>query len=239
MLRSVLSKSISSLLFLFFVTFGNAQQLEIRPTVYSGFFFYRGSAATSTSIPFFGGTDANYYNPTSYGKKSGFSYEIQIQSQWVTPRKDIIGMGLGFERLTSAAVLVEDPIFRRLGLPSHTGKVNLASTNLTVAPFAGHRFNKGPFAFDALVGVDWAINLFVHENLKVITPTKAIYQIVKADHLPDLRARMQINALYKHIGASAGYSLGMTNLYPYHEPDLKNKKAYSNFLRLGVSYRLK
>ena len=238
MYRSVPLKIIISVLFLVLVSFCSAQHVEIRQAAYSGLFFYRGNAATTTSI-ILRADDLGYHNPTSYGKKSSFSYATESQAQWVSKRRNIFGLGLGFEQLTSKTVIAEDPVLRSFGLPFQTGTVNLKSANLTVNPFAGHRFLAHNIVFDALVGVECAFNLHTNENVHVEAPLKAEYQIKKQDHPTDLRPRMQVNALYNRVSMSVGYSIGTRNLYRSNIPGYGNKKAYSNFIRLGAAYRLK
>lgn len=220
------------------VVFCYGQKLDIRSTIYGGLFFFRGSGATSTSTVRVA-DDIGYHNPTSYGRKSDFSYAIELQAQWVTKQKHVFGLGVGYEELTSKAPV--DFFYGDLpdGIPA-SGKVTMAYTYLTMNPFIGHRFFISTVTLDALLGVDCAFNQNdPQEEAWLVAPFKAIYKRKKQFHPNDLRPRIQVNAYYSRIGVAVGYSLGTENLYYYNNANFKNKKAYANFLRLGVSYRLK
>jgi len=219
------------------VTLCYGQRLEIRPTVYGGLFFYHGSGATATSNVHL--SDIGYYNSTSYGKKSDVSYTFELPAQWISRQNHILGLGLAFERLTSKATV--DSVFGDWVPPtSATGKVTITNTFLTLNPFVGHRFLAGSVALDGLIGMEWAWHLTApQEEAEVVTPFKSISKLRKKRIPNDLRARAQVNASYKRMGLSLGYSRGTENQYFYDNRDFKDKKAYANFIRFGISYRLK
>jgi hypothetical protein len=230
-----ITRFISPFILLICVTLCNGQTLEIRPAVYSGLFFFRGSGATSGSTVRVNDV-MGYYNPTSYGKKSDFSYAVELQGQWITKQKHVFGLNIGYESLTSKAAV--DSIFGDLphGSPA-SGTVSLTNTYLTISPFLGHRFSAGPVLFDALVGLDFAFNQNAQEEARLVSPL-VTYKIKKQFHRNDLRPRIQVNSYYKRIGLDLGYSRGTQNLYYYDNPYYQHKRAYANFVRLGLSYRL-
>ena len=60
--------------------FSYGQKAEIKVNAYSGLFFFRGDGSTATSLVGVA-DDIGYYNTNLYGKKSGFSYSIELQLQ--------------------------------------------------------------------------------------------------------------------------------------------------------------
>lgn len=188
-------KFISTLLFLFIGCFCYGQQTEFRVNAYSGLFFFRGSGATSTSTVI--ATDIGYFNNTSYGKKSGFSYALELQAQRVTKQKHLFGLGVSYENLESRAV-VDSISAGIVGNFPATGKVIMASTFLTVNPYIGQRFAINKIALDALVGMDVSFNTKVHEEAKV-EPNQT-YTLNYREHPKDFRPRIQLNAYYNQFG---------------------------------------
>jgi hypothetical protein len=227
---------ISTLILSLCVTLCFGQKLEIRPAVYSGVFFFRGSGATSTST-IRGNDVVPYYNATSYGKESDFSYAVELQGQWVTKQNHVFGLGIAYEHLATKSTV--DSVYGDLphGSPA-SGTVTLTNTYFTVSPFLGHRFSAGPVSFDALVGIDFAFNLNAREEAKLSSPIAATYELEKDFHPNDLRLRIQVNTYYKRMGLDLGYSLGTRNLYFYDNPAYQHKTAYANFIRVGLSYRI-
>ena len=57
----------------------------MRANAYSGLFFFRGSGSTATSNPLI--SDVGYFNPMPYGRKSDFSYALELQAK-LTSQKD-------------------------------------------------------------------------------------------------------------------------------------------------------
>ena len=214
-----------------------AQKTELRLNAYSGVFFFRGNGSTTYSTVHVS-DDIGYFNPMPYGRKSSFSYAFEFQVQRVTKQKHLFGMGISFERLKSRAV-VDSTSYTFVGYQQGSGHVTLANTFMTLNPYIGQRFIANKFTFDIMAGIDFAISTKVHEEAKVTSDNDATYNKSKSNYPVDFRPRLQINASYNRIGILAGYSIGLRNLYSYPNPFFSDKKAYSNFLRLGMSYRLK
>jgi hypothetical protein len=82
--------------------FSYAQKTEVNFNAYSGEFSFRGGGSSSTSwINFNPYTSPEKFTSNPYGKKSGFSYALELQVQRVTKTKNIYGAGISFETLTS------------------------------------------------------------------------------------------------------------------------------------------
>lgn len=218
------------------ISFG--QKTEINFNAYSGLFSFRGDGATSNSwINFDPYTRPDKFTSNPYGKKSGFSYTFELQGQRVTKTKNIFGAGISFETLTSKVAI--DTVTQN-GIIylqySADGKTSLKNTFVTLNPFAGHRFSYRKIDFDVLAGFDIAFCLKSKETGNATASNNAIYTADndKAKPSIDFRPRIQIKTQLRKVGLLIGYSLGLTNYQIKNNP-----KAYSNFLRLGLSYQLK
>jgi hypothetical protein len=222
------------------VQFSYGQKTEINLNAYSGLFSFRGAGAASNSwiisYPFI--NTPTKYTIDPYGKKNEFSYALEFQGQRISKRKNIYGLGISFEALTSGVNIYKigvsgDPAY--LEYPAN-GKTKLKNTFVTLNPFFGHRFSYHKMTFDLLTGFDLAFCLNSKETGNATTNNKDNFTVEndKAKPSIDFRPRIQFRAQVNKFGFLAGYSLGLTNYQTQNNP-----KTYSSFLRLGLSYRLK
>jgi hypothetical protein len=201
--------------------FSYGQKTEINFNAYSGLFSFRGAGSSSTSwINFNPYTSPDKFTSNPYGKKSEFSYSLELQAQRVTKTKNIYGVGISFEALTSKVTI--DTVTQNGFIYwqySADGKTSLKNTFVTLNPFIGHRFC-----------------LKSMEKGNATAGNKTIYTADndKAKPSIDFRPRIQIKTQLKKVGLLVGYSLGLTNYQTQNTP-----KAYSSYLRLGLSYKLK
>jgi len=230
-------------LFIFIVSllsrqFSYGQKGEINFNAYSGLFSFRGGGSCSTSWinvnPY---TSPNKYTSNPYGKRSGFSYALELQGQQITTAKNIYGVGISFESLTSEVnidTLTQNGFF--YWESSAQGETTLKNTFVTLNPFIGHRYLYRKMSFDLLAGVDLAFCLQSKEKGKATSNDKDYVTVENNKSKPsiDFRPRIQIKTQLNKFGLLVGYSLGLTN---YQSQD--NPKAYSSFLRLGLGYQLK
>ncbi len=229
-----------SLIFILLVSrqFSYAQKTEINFNAYSGLFSFRGDGSSSTSwINFNPYTSPDKFTSNPYGKKSEFSYSLELQVQRVTKTKNIYGAGISFETLTSKVAI--DTVTQNGFIYwqySADGKTSLRNTFVTLNPFVGHRFSYRKISFDVLTGFDIAFCLTSKETGNATASDKTIYteDNDKAKPSIDFRPRIQIKTQLKKVGLLVGYSLGLTNYQTQNNP-----KAYSSYLRLGLSYQLK
>lgn len=222
-----------------FVQFSYGQKIEVNLNAYSGLFSFRGNGATSNSWlnidPY---RSPQKYTSTVYGKKSGFSYALEIQGQHITRRRNIYGFGLSFESLTSK-VNIDTVTGNGLIYSQHpaNGKTTLQNTFITLNPFIGQRYLYHKVIFDLLTGIDLGFCLKSREQGYATTDNKSYNLQVDNDNakpLIDFSPRIQIKTQYDRFGFIVGYSLGLVNYQTQN-----NTKAYTGFLRLGLSYKLK
>ncbi|HEY5462022.1 MAG TPA: hypothetical protein VIJ95_02085 [Hanamia sp.] len=223
------------------VQFSYGQKTEINFNVYSGLFSFRGEGAASKSFiyydEFWG--PVTKYTDDPYGKGNGFSYALEFQGQRLSKRKNIYGLGISFEELTSKVnidrILISgDPA--DLQYPAN-GETKLKNTFITLNPFVGHRYAYHKITIDLLAGFDLAFCLKSKEDGSATTTSNQGHFTVENDKTKpsiDLRPRIQIKTQINKFGFLAGYSLGLTNYAAQY-----NSKAYTSFLRLGLSYQLK
>lgn len=220
------------------VQFSYGQKTEINFNAYSGLFSFHGDGSTSTSWI----NDNPYATPgkftsNPYGKKSEFSYSLELQIQRVTKTKNIYGIGISFEKLTSKVAI--DTITENGFLYwqyAANGKTSLKNTFVTLNPFVGQRFSYRKMSFDILTGLDMAFCLKSQETGNATASNKLIIQTENKKDKPsiDFRPRVQMKTQFKQFGFLVGYSLGLTNYQTQNNP-----KASSSYLRLGLSYQLK
>jgi hypothetical protein len=214
------------------------QKTELNFNAYSGLFSFRGGGATSNSwITAYTPSIPGTYTINPYGKKSDFSYSFELQGQRISRSKNIYGLGVGFETLKSKVNIdtVNGGDFAYFKVAAN-GKTVLENTFITLNPFVGRQYFYQKMRFDLLAGIDIAFCLKSKEVGKATTNDKDYIMVEndKAKPSIDLRPRIQIQTRIKKFGFVAGYSLGLTNYQSQNKP-----KAYSSFLRVGLSYQLK
>lgn len=220
--------------------FSYGQKTALFFNAYSGLFSFRGDGATTTSWI----NENVYASPTPftsnpYGKKGEFSWALEVQGQRVTKNNNIYGLGIGFETLTSKVNI--DTITQN-GIIYYQypadGKATLKNSFLTLNPFVGHQFSFRKIKVDLLAGVDGAFCLKSKDAGRATTTKDYVYAVTAGSNRTkpfiDWRPRVQIKTQVAKFGLLAGYSLGLTNYKPQN-----NLKAYTSFLRLGLSCQLK
>lgn len=220
-----------------FVNFSYGQKTEINFNAYSGLFSFHGNGTATNSSVGWSQFDPVWRTSIPYGQKSAFSYAFELQTQRITSKHFIYGVGLGFESLQSK-VHIDTSVFSAfiVNVSPANGTMILKNTFITVNPYLGHRYSLGNISFDLLAGIDIAYCLKSTELIWQTPDTKAslVAQNDLAKPTFDIRPRIQFKTQIKKFGFIAGYSLGLTN---YQSQD--NKKAYASFLRLGLSYQIK
>ena len=214
-----------------------SQSTEFNLNAYTGLFRFRGPATSSYTTVYTG--NANRVD-LPYGRSSRFSYGAEFQGLRVTKQHIIYGVGLSYESLESHAGIDYVGLVGVAGvtyLPT-IGKADLRNQFITLNPFAGYRIWRGKIKLDVLIGVDAAfcLNRTLHADAPQYPDRK---EKIDGPAL-DLRPRLQLNARWRKWGLLAGYSRGLTNSYQYTGYEyVKQKKAFTEFWRFGVSYRVK
>jgi len=237
-----------TILLLISVQFSYGQKTEINFNVYSGLFSFRGEGATSKSFIYYNDWwgPVTKYTDDPYGKGNGFSYSLEFQGQRLTKRKNIYGLGISFEDLTSKVNI--DSIFESSDLAlllkyPATGETKLKNTFITLNPFVGHRYAYHKIAIDLLAGFDLAFCMKSKEDGSVTASSIGHFNVDNERPKPsiDLRPRIQIKMQINKFGFLVGYSLGLSGYSTptQYEYSTQYSKAYTSFLRLGLSYQLK
>lgn len=98
-----------------------------------------------------------------------------------------------------------------------------------------HRYSYRKINFDLLADVEAGICLKSKELGRATTNHKDYIRVENDKPKPsiDFRPGAQLKVQIKKVGFLAGYSIGLTNYQTKN-----NSKAYSRFLRFGLSYLL-
>jgi len=115
----------------------------------------------------------------------------------------------------------------------------LHNTFITLHPFAGKRFMYRKIFFDVTAGFDAGFCLRTKESgTAQYTVNNNEHTLAFSNQLAkpwvDIRPTMSIRTGFKKWSCIAGYSLGLTNFKIG-----TRGKAFSDFLRLGLSYQIK
>ncbi|MEO8414911.1 MAG: hypothetical protein ABI472_14685 [Ginsengibacter sp.] len=219
------------------------QKSEFNLNVYSGLFSYTGNGAAGTSIINYGIYTPTPYTTNVYGNKPGFSISFGGEAVSVTKSKVLYGAGLSYDLLESKIKIdkvqysPEVVVAGQSYLYDANGSTRLRNTYFNINPFIGRRFLKNGMTIDLSSGIDIGICLKnVEQGNATITATNDVISTNVTHPHPsiDIRPRIQLKAGYKRAGIIIGYSPGLTNYQ-----STKGSKAYTSFMRLGFSYRIK
>ncbi len=225
-------------IFLVATQFSFGQKTEIHLNAYTGLFSFRGNGASDVSSIIDNSYTPPYeFTTKPYGTKSAFSYALECQIQRVTKKKFIYGVGTRYEALTSKVAI--DSIWQN-GLVyrplAAKGETNLKNTFVAFNPFIGYRLVYTNCSIDVFAGVDLAVCVKSEEHGNAEASDKTVVK-VENDHTKpsiDWRPCVQIKTQVKKVGLLLGFAYGLTNYSTQ-----KDLKAYSSFVRIGLSYQLK
>ena len=234
-------KCLLLLLCCFFIYPVLAQRTETQVSIGSGFFFFDGKSAEKNQnahlSPVYGDP---YTRP--YGRKPGLSATIELMLKRANRHKFIFGIGAGYQRLSSRSTI--DTVFI-LGdfnptvdtFVANDGESRFKGNFINVTPFAGRRFVLGKAAIDLTGGVELGFILKSREDVSV---DGLFASDIEKDLNPrdlDVRLHLSADVNIRKLVIFAKYARGITNYYtPYTGAQ---PEAYSNFIQLGVGYRLK
>jgi hypothetical protein len=227
------------LILFFFVTLcslsSRAQQLEIRASLNSGLYAYRGDGAASVSQ-----INSTTYTNNPYGSVGGLSYGLSLNLRKVTRSNFIFGADLGYEMLRSKVKLKYADVIGDIA-SEFEGRTYLNTAFINLFPYLGRRFNINKQRFDLIGGVDIGNVLRSTEkgdaksvdNSQFHIQTSVDRKMLKSDFRP----RIQLSTDFDKFGVYFGYSLGLRN----YTAGLigTSTDAYSRMWRVGLTYRLK
>lgn len=212
-----------------------AQQFEVRTSLNSGFYSYRGNGAESVSR-----INGTIYTNNPYGSKGGLSYGLSLNIRKVTKSNFIFGADLGYEMLRSKVKLDYFDVIGDIA-SDFEGKTYLNTSFINLFPYLGGRFNINKHAFDLVGGMDIAHVLSAKEKGDAKSIDNAQFHIEtsrdRKNIKRDLRPRIQLSTDFDKMGLYAGYSHGVRN-YKAGFTGM-NVETYSRMWRIGVTYRLK
>lgn len=216
-----------------------AQKTEYFANINSGFFYFTGeNSSAETGITLQPEIRPFIYN--SPGRKSGASFEVSLQGQYVTRKKIIYGIEIIYQSIQSKTNIVAASQF----IYSSTilfanGNSFLSSSFIDIAPFMGYRLTSRKLIIDLKGGPEYAVCIDRKEkiNATLINSGQEIKEEHSLNKRPDFRTRLQLTTFYKRFGINAGYFHGISNYYKKDE--VGNPKAYSRFLRLGLTFKIK
>jgi hypothetical protein len=213
----------------------NAQQLEVRASLNSGFYSYSGSGAESVSRI----NDFAYTN-NPYGSKGGLSYGLSLNIRKVIKSNFIFGADLGYEMLRSKIKLEYFDVIGDIA-SDFEGRTYLNTSIINLFPYVGGRFRVSQQPFDLVGGLDVGKVLSSKENgdAKSIDNSQFHIQtsVDRKGLKTDLRPRIQLSTDFERTGVYIGYSHGIRN----YKAGLQGMTvdAYSRMFRVGLTYRIK
>jgi hypothetical protein len=214
----------------------NAQRTTFSVGINSGFFSYRGDQAFSIDE----NQPALLRTQFSPEKNShpGFSYEVNSSVQYLSRMRLIVGGEVAFQSLQSKSnvTYLSPSIFASALLPAE-GTVTSTSQFICVTPFIGFRALDKKLKLDITTGVELANGISRKEKIDVrLTGSGDAYdQKNDIGKQGDQRVRIQVTASLNKWGLTAGYVQGYKNYYA--ENDFL--KARAQFVRMGLSYRIR
>lgn len=220
---------------LFAVQLSYGQKTEYSVHLNSGGYAYLGRGTVSTisiNIPDVYPAPENGSGP--YGKRLGLSYGAAAQIQRTTPKQSLFGVQAGYEVLRNQVGVDKITGFRFVEPAS--GYIRLTNKTINLHPYFGRRLSHKTVDLDLTAGPEFGLILSTREQQKItLLGETTRTDNTRADSYIDLRARINLTAYYKRVGLSTGYSVGLTN---YNDDADGDYEVYSQFVRLGLAYRL-
>lgn len=229
--------NVFTVLYMFTLLFplnATAQQLEVRASLNSGFFSYRGSGATAISR-----INGTSYTNNPYGTKGGLSYGLSLDVRKVSKSKFVFGADLGYEMLRSKVKLQYSDVIGDIA-SDFEGQTYLNTSFINLFPYLGRRFELKSQGFELVAGLDVAHVLIAKEKGHARSIPTDVFDIEtstdRKNVTVDLRPRIQLSTDFNQIGAYVGYSYGLKNYTANYIGT--NKETYSQMWRIGLTYRL-
>jgi|CXWL01.1.fsa_nt_gi hypothetical protein len=216
-----------------------AQKTEVSFQPQTGFFFYGGKTATKEAGFFF-----NDAGPSGLdggpGKIPGISFCIEGAVKRISKKMWLYGIGLSFESLQNRIDIIRS--YGMSGSYEVTGSAKQKYKYITTSSYFGKRVGTKKITLDVTIGIDVAFCQSNQEKGQFLgdigDPYSYDWEMTKPP--ADIRPRVQLTVYYKKIGILLGYSQGLTDYYNNSVyADFPGIEAFSRFLRIGVSYRIK
>lgn len=221
------------------ICYGQATEVSVQAS--SGFAFYGGKSASSTTAVLINDTPKPlYWVYLPYGKQSGFSYGFSIQAQRVSNGNLVFGIKGGYDKLSTVSHFDS---YQTMGGSRNVmnGTVKLQNNLVQVNPYFGYRLPGKSTHLDMTAGINAS---WIMKSAYTISYDDQSDFFDRKEHNPyiytkiDLGLTVGLAVGYKRIGVSASYFHGLVN-YLRMRDSASNVQIYSRYLRFGVFYRIK
>jgi len=234
---------------LFFFSFSvKAQHIELALQAYGGLFHFSGGTTSSESaVNLASSIYGQSPNNNPFGSNNAFSYGFGARATLVKKSGFIFGLSAGYELLRSSLAISSVYINSNISgnafydiISSYqinaSGQTILTSKQVIMSPFIGYRIKVNKVKIDFMPGVDFGFNLKSTEADQASdTNGNNYFTSTNLQRLPtDLRLKFGAAMSFLNYGLTAGFSQGLTNL----NKNTANNSANSEFLQLGISYKL-
>jgi hypothetical protein len=231
----------------FFIVNVHGQSNEFSIHLTSGLYSFGGSDATSsTRLFYYDNENSSTDNP--YGRKSGFSYGLDLQWQKLIKSNYLFGFEIGYESLSSKVKI--EKLWGGYNYEVSDGKTILTHQFLNLHPYFGKRIKLfKELKTDLTLGLDIGLCLNYKEHATVNCTNGIKFEMTQYeihqflyDTKPtyDLRPRLEFINYYKKIGLTVGYSFGLTNYTPgsiWAVNKVWTYRVYSRMIRIGLAYK--
>ena len=223
------------------------QHTELNIAFQTGVFGYK----TNTKVePFFSmlnegtaGSSNIVYPNNSWGTHSQFPYCISLDTRRVTKRKNLLGILLSYESLTTSKELHYIFHANAVNLAPATGKCTLQNNFFTMTMYFGRRLKFGILTDDITAGFYIGLSKFHHEwGYATDQATQVEYKFDLSSNTSQYEGFTNADAGYtfqnilyhKRFGLSIAYSGGVQNF----EGNTSADKTYSKFFKAGIVFKL-
>ena len=226
----------------------NAQHIELNFQAYGGLFHYSGGTTSTESVVNLTSINGQNSSNNPFGSNNAYSYGLGAQVTVVNKSGLLFGLKAGYEVLRSSLNInglyfnynyEPGTIFydiNRANQIDANGQTILTSNQIVISPFIGYRIKINKIKVDLTPGLDIGFNFKGVEKDEAIDATgKSYLTSFSINNIPtDIRIKFGSAVNYQRYGLTAGFSQGLTNL----NRNVANNSANSEFLQLGISYKL-
>jgi hypothetical protein len=227
----------------------NGQKIELNIQAYGGLFHYSGGTTSAESAINLASINGQNSSNNPFGSNNAYSYGFGAQATVVKKSGLLYGLKAGYEVLRSSlninglyfnyynyepGTAVYD--INRVNQIDANGQTILTNNQIVINPFVGYRIKIKKIKIDLMAGLDFGFNLMGVETDQAIDVTgKSYITSFKINNIPaDIRIKFGTALSYRRYGLTTGFSQGLTNL----NRNVANNSANSEFLQLGISYKL-
>jgi hypothetical protein len=218
-----------------------AQKAALSANIYTGAQGFSGIGTGKSSVMTFDSVfSGSFFTQHPFGKKPGASFGIAVEYKLITKPGLFFSISAGYEILKSSIAL--DSVYE-VGTTykyyKATGKTRFRGNYLNLTPAIGYRFDAAGFSIDLSGGIAFARCLKTYETADANANGKGYHYKKETFHpTTDIRPTLNAMLIHKQYGYGIGYQWGIKNYYGQYIGG-PQPEAYSRFLKLALSYRIK